>query len=114
MTRPGYRSRWCRNQAWHAHDFYATEVHFIVTTLLLESDGEGSGKCWDPESNRTRLDYVRMRLQLYPNASALVAVSELAFRFRESQWVIRRALRVLESRRQAEKISLDDIWKLQI
>ena len=60
------------------------------------------------------LDYVRMRLQLYPNASALVAVSELAFRFRESQWVIVRALPVLESRRQAEKPSLDDIWKLQI
>jgi hypothetical protein len=60
------------------------------------------------------LDYVRMRLQLYPNANAMVAVSELAFRFRESQWVVRRALRVLESRRQAEKTSLDDIWKLQI
>jgi hypothetical protein len=30
------------------------------------------------------LDYVRMRLQLYPNANALVAVSELAFRFREA------------------------------
>jgi hypothetical protein len=60
------------------------------------------------------LDYIRMRLQLYPNASALVAVSELAFRFRECQWVILRALRVLESRRQAEKTSLDDIWKLQI
>ena len=60
------------------------------------------------------LDYVRMRLQLYPNANAMVAVSELSFRFRESQRVIRRALRVLESRRQAEKTSLDDIWKLQI
>src|SRR5258708_40131996 len=62
----------------------------------------------------TLVDYVRMRLDVNPQASAVVAVDELAFRFREDRRVIRNVLLILESRRRAKKTEFNDVWKLQI
>jgi hypothetical protein len=60
------------------------------------------------------VDYVRMRLDVNPDASTVVSVDELAFRFREDRRVIRKLLLKLESQRQAKKTEFNDVWKLQI
>jgi hypothetical protein len=62
----------------------------------------------------TLVDYVRMRSEVNPQASAVVAVDELAFRFREDRRVIRNVLHILESRKRAKTTEFNDVWKLQI
>lgn len=58
------------------------------------------------------LDYVQMRLHTYPEQGTAVDVGELAFRFRERQRDITRALYLLESQGRAEFTEFDGLWEI--
>lgn len=59
-------------------------------------------------------DYARMQLHLNPHANAVVAVDELALRFRENRRVIRTVLYTLENQNRAKRLKLHDLWKLKL
>jgi hypothetical protein len=69
-----------------------------VTSYLASDYGEVDEDQKTKDLARSLLDYVRLRLREFPDRGLIVDIAELAFRFRETEWTIEGALRLLESR----------------
>lgn len=81
----------------------------LVSCFALEAT-EDNAKLEDLA--RSILEYVRMRRCVSPEEGLIVDPGELAFRYREAEWTIEGALRLLESRGQATEF--EEFWELQV
>jgi len=65
-----------------------------------------------PELAPVILDYIRMRLKVYPEQGCVVEVGELMLRLREGPRVIKKTLHLLESQGYALKTDFMDVWEI--
>lgn len=57
-------------------------------------------------------DYIRMRLNEYPEQGGVVEVAELTLRLREGTRIIKKTLHLLESQGYAVKTDFRDVWEI--
>jgi len=99
---------------------YAARIREIVSDIIQSFPPIGpriDTKAREQELEqlaRALLEYARMKCHFYEEDRAIVDVTELAFRFRESIRVTSRALKLLEARGLAERTNLPRLWKLDV
>jgi hypothetical protein len=77
-------------------------------------DSEDGGDRKNEDLAHSVLDYVRMRLDEYPQLGIFVNVDDLAFRLRETNKNIRNALHLLESQKRASQTECHGLWRLEL